>query len=105
MAAQREPDSSIVGHDVLSFGGLGQRGPDFIERAAGEYGGQPLDAGDVPHRCVTMAGQRRELLGSRLMGVYGKVEREGIVVHLVAGRLVDLTPMLGMLPTRSRDFR
>jgi error-prone DNA polymerase len=49
--------------------------------------------------------QRRELLGSRLMGVYGKVEREGIVVHLVAGRLVDLTPMLGMLPTRSRDFR
>ena len=48
--------------------------------------------------------QRRELLGSRLMGVYGKVEREGIVVHLVAGKLVDLTPMLGTLPTRSRDF-
>jgi len=48
--------------------------------------------------------QRRELLGSRLLAVYGKVEREGEVVHLIAGRLVDLTPMLGQLATRSRDF-
>ncbi|HTP98924.1 MAG TPA: error-prone DNA polymerase [Casimicrobiaceae bacterium] len=48
--------------------------------------------------------QRRELLGSRLMAVYGRVEREGEVVHLIAARLVDLTPMLGSLPTQSRDF-
>ena len=48
--------------------------------------------------------QRRELLGARLLGVYGKVEREGAVVHVLAGRLVDLTPLLGTLPTRSRDF-
>jgi error-prone DNA polymerase len=48
--------------------------------------------------------QRRELLGSRLMGVYGRVEREGDVVHLIAGRLVDLTGMLGGVPSRSRDF-
>jgi len=48
--------------------------------------------------------QRRELLGARLLGVYGKVEREGEVVHVLAGRLVDLSPMLGALPTRSRDF-
>jgi len=48
--------------------------------------------------------QRRELLGSRLLAVYGKVEREGEVVHLIAGRLVDLTPLLGQLQTRSRDF-
>ncbi len=48
--------------------------------------------------------QRRELLGARLLGVYGRVEREGEVVHLIAGRLVDLTPLLGSLPTRSRDF-
>jgi error-prone DNA polymerase len=48
--------------------------------------------------------QRRELLGSRLLAVYGKVEREGEVVHVIAGRLVDLTPMLGQLQTRSRDF-
>jgi error-prone DNA polymerase len=48
--------------------------------------------------------QRREMLGARLLGVYGRVEREGEVVHLLAGRLVDLTPLLGELPTRSRDF-
>ncbi len=48
--------------------------------------------------------QRRELLGARLMAVYGTVEREGEVVHLLAGRLVDLTPMLGALAPRSRDF-
>ena len=48
--------------------------------------------------------QRRELLGSRLMAVHGTVEREGEVVHVVAGRLVDLTPMLGALQTSSRDF-
>ena len=42
--------------------------------------------------------------GSRLLAVYGKVEREGTVVHLIAGHLVDLSPLLGSLPTRSRDF-
>jgi error-prone DNA polymerase len=48
--------------------------------------------------------QRRELLGSRLMAVVGKVEREGAVVHLIAGRLADLSPLLGGLETKSRDF-
>lgn len=48
--------------------------------------------------------QRRELLGSRLLAVYGILERQGDVVHLVAGRLQDLTPLLGNLVTHSRDF-
>ncbi len=48
--------------------------------------------------------QRRELLGSRLLGVYGQLQREGEVVHVLAKRLVDLTPWLGALPTASRDF-
>ena len=48
--------------------------------------------------------QRRELLGARLMAVYGTVEREGEVVHLLARRLVDHTALLGRLATRSRDF-
>ncbi|MCK6406786.1 MAG: error-prone DNA polymerase [Rhodocyclaceae bacterium] len=41
--------------------------------------------------------QRRELLGSRLLGVFGQVQREGEVVHLVAGRLVNLSTWLGNL--------
>jgi error-prone DNA polymerase len=48
--------------------------------------------------------QRRELLGARLMTVYGHVQREGEVVHLVAGRLLDDTRLLGQLVTASRDF-
>ncbi len=48
--------------------------------------------------------QRRELLGAKLLAVYGKVEREGPVVHVLAGRLADLSPLLGELPARSRDF-
>jgi error-prone DNA polymerase len=48
--------------------------------------------------------QRRELLGSRLMGVYGQVQREGMVVHLIAKRLVDVSHLLGRLVTRSRNF-
>jgi error-prone DNA polymerase len=48
--------------------------------------------------------QRRELLGSRLMGVYGVVEREGEVVHLVAKRLIDHSALLGRLEISSRAF-
>ena len=48
--------------------------------------------------------QRRELLASRLMGIAGTIEREGEVVHLLASRLFDHTPLLGQLVTRSRDF-
>jgi error-prone DNA polymerase len=49
--------------------------------------------------------QRRELLGARLMGVEGVLEREGEVVHLVARRLTDHSALLGRLATSSRDFR
>ncbi len=48
--------------------------------------------------------QRREVLGAQLMTVYGQVQREGEVVHLVAARVVDHSTLLGRLDTRSRDF-
>jgi error-prone DNA polymerase len=48
--------------------------------------------------------QRAELVTSHLMGVEGKVEREGEVVHLIADRLSDYTAWKGDLLTRSRDF-
>ncbi len=50
------------------------------------------------------AAQRRVLLGARLMAVHGHVEREGEVIHLIAGKLVDHSRLLGTLLTRSRDF-
>ncbi|MBL8404716.1 MAG: error-prone DNA polymerase [Dechloromonas sp.] len=48
--------------------------------------------------------QRRELLGASLLGVFGQLQVEGEVVHLVAKRLVDLSAWLGGLETFSRDF-
>ena len=48
--------------------------------------------------------QRRQLLGSQLLAVYGVLERQGEVTHLIAGHLKDLTPMLGDLVTQSWDF-
>lgn len=48
--------------------------------------------------------QRRELLTSRLLGAYGTWQSQSGVQHLIVGRLVDLTPLLGALPTQSRNF-
>lgn len=48
--------------------------------------------------------QRRELLTSRLLGAYGTWQSQSGVQHLIVGRLIDLTPMLGELETSSRDF-
>jgi error-prone DNA polymerase len=52
---------------------------------------------------------RKEILASRLMTVYGVWQADtatgGQVMHLVARRVVDHTPLLGTLAARSRDFR
>lgn len=48
--------------------------------------------------------QRKELLTSTLMGVYGVWQNVNNVRHLIAHRLVDLTPLLGNLAAGSRDF-
>jgi len=50
------------------------------------------------------AAQRKPLLGASLLTVYGVWQREGEVRHLIAKTLVDHTPMLQGLVTRSRDF-
>lgn len=47
---------------------------------------------------------RRELLGTRLLTVYGRWQREGEVKHLVAMKLVDHSPLLAGLVAKSRDF-
>jgi error-prone DNA polymerase len=49
--------------------------------------------------------QRKELLKSRLLVVYGTWQREGDVKNLIARKLEDLTPLLGRLATVSRDFK
>jgi error-prone DNA polymerase len=48
--------------------------------------------------------QRATLLSARLLAVHGTWQRQGEVCHLIATQLEDLTPWLGRLTTRSRDF-
>jgi error-prone DNA polymerase len=47
--------------------------------------------------------QRRIALGARLIGVDGRIQREGEVVHLVAYKLHDLSDLLTSLQDRSAD--
>ena len=49
--------------------------------------------------------QRQVLLGSRLLAVRGRWQREGDVCNLIADKLADLSHLLGRLATESRDFR
>jgi error-prone DNA polymerase len=49
--------------------------------------------------------QRKPLLASTLMTVYGLWQREGEVRHLVARKLLDHSEMLEGLASRSRNFR
>jgi error-prone DNA polymerase len=49
--------------------------------------------------------QRTVLLRARLLAVAGTWQREGNTASLIAGHLEDLTPLLGGLATRGREFR
>jgi error-prone DNA polymerase len=48
--------------------------------------------------------ERSALLGATLLGIKGRVQKEGEVLHLVADKLYDYSAMLGGLESRSRDF-
>ena len=48
--------------------------------------------------------ERRIVLGASLMGVVGKVQKEGSVLHVIAERLFDHSEWLGDIVSRSRDF-
>jgi len=48
--------------------------------------------------------QRQALIGSRLLGVAGKLQLEGEVMHVIAHRLVDLSRWLGRLRSAARNF-
>ena len=53
--------------------------------------------------------QRIPLLGATLLTVYGQWQRHGddshAVMHLLAAKLIDHTPLLGGLVSKSRNFR
>ncbi len=68
---------------------------------------------DVPERSFianlvvwakTFEKYRPVVLGASMMGVYGKIQREGIVIHLVAHRLTDLSGELASVGERDGAF-
>ncbi len=48
--------------------------------------------------------QRRPLIESRLLEVQGELQRLHGVTHVIAGRLIDRSRLIGELLARSRDF-
>jgi len=48
--------------------------------------------------------QRKPLLTARLLHVKGVLERQGDIVHVMAGRLSDLSHLIQSLPVNSRNF-
>jgi len=48
--------------------------------------------------------QRKPLLTARLLHVKGIIEKEGDIVHIMAGKLSDLSHLISSLPVSSRDF-
>ena len=55
-------------------------------------------------RQATARAQRKALLNSRILQVDGILEREGELIHVIAGRLTCLDSLWDGLHTRSRDF-
>ena len=48
---------------------------------------------------------RKAMLGARLLGVRGRLQREGEVRHVVVDALEDRSGLLGSLLTKARSFR
>ena len=53
---------------------------------------------------ATASAQKRAFLGAKILQVKGTVERSGEIVHVIAGKLTDLSHLLETLTTHSRDF-
>lgn len=49
--------------------------------------------------------QRKTLINARLLGMVGKLQRDGDVVQVIASQLQDYSALLGRLRHVSRDFR
>ncbi|WP_394176796.1 error-prone DNA polymerase [Thalassotalea litorea] len=52
----------------------------------------------------TARAQKQAFLSSRVLEVKGILEREGEVIHIIAGKLIDRSEQLAQLNTQSRDF-
>ena len=70
-------------------------------REAAESG---VRAVEIRHLLCCARRQRKPLLTARLLHVKGVIEKEGDIVHVMAGKLSDLSHLINSLPVSSRDF-
>ena len=49
--------------------------------------------------------QRRTVLSAAMVGLRGRLQREGIVTHIIVDRIIDYTPMLRSIGEKSFPFR
>ncbi|MER2492523.1 error-prone DNA polymerase [Catenovulum sediminis] len=54
---------------------------------------------------ATSRAQKKAFLSAKILKVHGILEREGEVIHIIAGKLTDLSHQLAELNTSSRDFK
>ncbi|TLU64814.1 DNA polymerase III subunit alpha [Thalassotalea litorea] len=52
----------------------------------------------------TARAQKQAFLSAKVLEVKGILEREGEVIHIIAGKLIDRSEQLSLLTTQSRDF-
>ncbi|WP_407334427.1 error-prone DNA polymerase [Enterovibrio sp. 27052020O] len=53
---------------------------------------------------ATARAQNTPFVTAKILKIKGILEREGDVVHIIAGRLIDMTPALDQLLIQARDF-
>jgi len=53
---------------------------------------------------ATAHAQKQAFLRGKILKVIGVIKKEGEVIHLIAGKLIDLTPLIQNLNISSRDF-
>ncbi|WCN09394.1 error-prone DNA polymerase [Marinomonas mediterranea] len=53
---------------------------------------------------ATASAQKKAFLGATILEVHGVLEKEGKVVHVIAGRLIDRTHLWETLSIKSRNF-
>ncbi len=53
---------------------------------------------------ATARAQKKQYLTAKILKVKGILEREGQVIHVIAGRLIDMTEQLSDLKIQSREF-
>ncbi len=53
---------------------------------------------------ATAREQKQAYLTSKILKVKGVIEKEGEVIHIIAGQLINLSDELAQLSSRSRDF-